>query len=77
MVVILYDGYELKVEKDRYLLDMYEDFLLLEYGETLESNEDYIPYQLGEYTYIVVKEEEYNNMTDEDLANVMKLLNNC
>ena len=77
MVVILYDGYELKIERDEYLLNMYEEFLLMEYGETLESNEDYIPYQLGEYTYIVVKEEEYNNMTDEDLVNVMKLLNNC
>ena len=77
MVVILYDGYTLKVDKDEYLLNMYEEFLLMEYGETLESNEDYIPYQLGEYTYIVVKEEEYNNMTDEDLTNVMKLLNNC
>ena len=77
MVVILYDGYTLKVDKDEYLLNMYEEFLLMEYGETLESNEDYIPYQLGEYTYIVVKEEEYNNMTDEDLVNVMKLLNNC
>ena len=77
MVVILYDGYELKIDKDEYLLNMYDEFLLMEYGETLESNEDYIPYQLGEYTYIVVKEEEYNNMTDEDLTNVMKLLNNC
>ena len=77
MVVILYDGYELKIDKDEYLLNMYDEFLLMEYGETLESNEDYIPYQLGEYTYIVVKEEEYNNMTDEDLVNVMKLLNNC
>ena len=77
MVVILYDGYELKVDKDEYLLNMYEEFLLMEYGETLESNEDYIPYQLGEFTYICVKEKEYNNMTDYDQESIMELLNNC
>ena len=49
----------------------------MEYGETLESNEDYIPYQLGEFTYICVKEKEYNNMTDYDLESIMELLNNC
>ena len=77
MVVILYDGYTLKVDKDEYLLNMYEEFLLMEYGETLVSNEDYIPYQLGEFTYICVKEMEYNNMTDYDLESIMELLNNC
>ena len=77
MVVILYDGYCFKtIEDDAFLVEMYEEFLYTEYGETLDTNEDYIPYEFGELTYIVIKKDEYEEMTEEDLENIMKLLNN-
>ena len=72
MVVIYSDG---SINKDRYLISMYDEFLS-ERGETLETNEDYIPYTLGNFTYVCIKESEYNNMSRDDLNIIIKVLNN-
>ena len=76
MIVVMYDGVNLLTSMDEYLICMYDDFLLNDYGETLEYNEDYIPYRFGDCTYIVMREEEYNNMSNADLNTLMCILKN-
>lgn len=71
MIELLKNG---QVVKDIYLQNEYEKFLA-EHGETLETNEDYIPYVFGGYTYVCMKESEYKQLSAEDINCLLSIMN--
>lgn len=71
MIELLENG---QIVRDKYLEEEYNKFLL-EYGEKLETNEDYIPYTFGDYTYVCMKESEYKQLSAEDINCLLSTMN--
>ena len=64
------------LDYDNFLIERYEDFLYQEHNETIKSCEDFIPFKLEDYTYIVVLKSTYEKMSNEELQELLNMLNN-
>lgn len=62
------------LEEDDFFIEEYENFLLMEYGETIETCEDFIPYELGDYIYIVMSKDTYEHLSSEELKTLNMVL---
>lgn len=60
-----------RVKKDNIDYIAYNKFLEKVYGDTIEENEDYIPYSMGQKVIMILNEEQFNVT---ELENVFEVL---
>ena len=62
------------LDEDDFLIQKYMEYLEQEFDETIEDCEDFIPFKLGDYSYIVVTKSTYEIINKEELQCLLNVL---